>query len=90
MNPSKVFSSVWSLLAAIKQLLSTFSRQGVLLYVRLRLMGKELIATGSCDRCGECCRRLNREGKGGWLYAEISQINVYTFVGVFYHPIGDI
>ncbi len=33
-------------------------------------MGKELLVTGSCSCCGNCCRKINLEGERGWLRSE--------------------
>lgn len=49
------------------KLFSTFSFIGVLRYLRLQIMGRELLVTGSCRCCGNCCRKINLEGARGWL-----------------------
>ncbi len=57
-------------MAKIRQLLSSYSFLGLIRYLRMQAMGKELIVTGSCKNCGSCCRRINLEGKRGWLRYE--------------------
>lgn len=57
-------------MAKILQLLSSYSILGLIRYLRLQVMGKELIVNGSCRNCGSCCRRINLEGKRGWLRHE--------------------
>jgi len=54
----------------ISKLLSTYSFLGLIRYLRMRLMGKELLVTGSCHCCGNCCRKINLEGERGWLRLE--------------------
>jgi len=57
-------------MAKISQLLSSYSFLGLIRYLRMRFMGKELIVTGSCRCCGNCCRKINLEGGRGWLRSE--------------------
>ncbi|MBU0945902.1 MAG: YkgJ family cysteine cluster protein [Proteobacteria bacterium] len=40
---------------------------GLIRYLRLQIMGKELLVTGACHCCGNCCRKINLEGTHGWL-----------------------
>lgn len=47
--------------------LSSCSFLGVIRYMRLRVMGKELLVSGSCLCCGNCCRNINLESSNGWL-----------------------
>ncbi len=54
-------------MAKIRQLLSSYSFLGLIRYLRLQTMGKELLVTGNCRHCGDCCRKINLEGKRGWL-----------------------
>lgn len=54
----------------ISKLLSTYSFLGLIRYLRMRVMGKEVLVTGSCQYCGNCCRKINLEGEGGWLRSE--------------------
>ncbi|HIP37795.1 MAG TPA: YkgJ family cysteine cluster protein [Desulfocapsa sulfexigens] len=54
----------------IFQLLSTYSFLGLIRYLRMKCMGKELLITGSCQSCGNCCRKINLEGREGWLRSE--------------------
>ena len=54
----------------ISQLLSLCSLMGVIRYLRMRVMGKEILITGSCHSCGNCCRKINLEGVRGWLRSE--------------------
>ncbi len=60
----------------IRQLLSTYSLLGLIRYLRMRIMGKELIVNGCCSNCGSCCRRINLEGEKGWLRKEDDFWNV--------------
>ena len=57
-------------MAKILKLLSTYSFLGLIRYLRLRIMGRELLVTGSCSCCGNCCRKINLEGERGWLRSE--------------------
>jgi uncharacterized protein len=57
-------------MAKVFHLLSTYSFLGLVRYLRLRFMGKELLVTGSCSCCGNCCRKINLEGEHGWLRSE--------------------
>lgn len=51
----------------ILQSISKYSFVGFLRYLRLKIMGKELLITGACQSCGKCCRKINLEGVGGWF-----------------------
>lgn len=51
----------------IFQLLSSYSFLGLIRYLRMKCMGKEVLVIGSCLSCGRCCRKINLEGRGGWL-----------------------
>lgn len=51
-------------------MLSSYSFLGLIRYLRMKCMGKELLVTGSCRSCGNCCRKINLEGQGGWLRSE--------------------
>lgn len=44
-----------------------YSLQGWLRYLRLKLLGKELVVEGHCVLCGRCCRRISLEAGGQWL-----------------------
>lgn len=57
-------------MARILHFLSTYSLFGLIRLLRLRVMGKEVLVTGSCRGCGSCCRRINLEGRRGWLRSE--------------------
>lgn len=57
-------------MARISQLLRTCSPMGLIRYLRMLLMGRELLITGSCHCCGNCCKKINLEGVGGWLRSE--------------------
>lgn len=63
-------------MAKILQLLSSYSFLGFVRYLRMRCMGKELLVTGSCRCCGNCCRKINLEGVKGWLRSEKDFIEV--------------
>jgi len=54
-------------MARIRKILSSYSLIGLIRYLRIRLMGKELLVTGSCRCCGNCCRKINLQGAQGWL-----------------------
>ena len=63
---------------AFRKLLSFCSFVGLLRYFRLKLTGKELLVSGSCQNCGNCCRRINLEGYRGWLRQESDFWDVVT------------
>lgn len=42
----------------------------------MRVMGKELLVNGSCNCCGDCCRKINLEGERGWLRSEKDFLDV--------------
>jgi Fe-S-cluster containining protein len=44
----------------------------------MQFMGKELLVTGSCHGCGNCCRKINLEGERGWLRSEKDFIAVLS------------
>ncbi len=50
--------------------LSSYSLQGLYRVLLLRLTGKEYIVTGSCNYCGNCCRKINLKASTGWLRSE--------------------
>ncbi len=50
--------------------LGNVSLSGFLYYLKLRLSGKTIIVTGSCNGCGTCCRSISLESEGGWLRSE--------------------
>ncbi len=47
------------------------SLNGYVRKLRLRLTGKELILTGQCRQCGNCCRHLHLSHKGHWLRSRL-------------------
>ena len=57
-------------MSKISQLLCTYSPLGLIRYLRILVMGKELLITGSCHCCGNCCKKINLEGVRGWLRSE--------------------
>ncbi len=57
-------------MAKISQILSSYSLLGLIRYLRMRAMKRELLITGSCNCCGDCCRKINLEGEYGWLRQE--------------------
>ncbi len=57
-------------MSKISRLLSTYSPLGLIRYLRMKVMGKELLITGSCHCCGNCCRKINLDGTYGWLRSE--------------------
>jgi uncharacterized protein len=65
-------------MAKLSQLLSTYSFFGLIRYLRMRFMGKELLVTGSCRCCGNCCRKINLEGGRGWLRSQKDFIEVLS------------
>lgn len=50
--------------------LRNVSLVGFLRYIRLKLSGKTILATGSCNGCGTCCKSISLESKGGWVRSE--------------------
>ncbi len=65
-------------MANISRLFATYSFMGLIRYLRMQFMGKELLITGSCRSCGNCCRKINLEGDGGWLRSEKDFLDVVT------------
>lgn len=57
-------------MAKLSQLLCSYSPLGLIRYLRMLLMGRELLVTGSCYCCGNCCKKINLEGARGWLRSE--------------------
>lgn len=51
-------------------LLKRYSILGWFRVVRLKLTGKRVVVTGSCNLCGRCCRRVSLEAGGRWLRSE--------------------
>jgi hypothetical protein len=54
----------------LQQVLSAYSFSGLIRYLRLRITGKDLLVNGACRNCGNCCRKINLEGRKGWLRQE--------------------
>ncbi len=47
--------------------LHSFSLVGIFKYLLLKLQGKSILVTGSCQGCGTCCKSICLEGRDGWL-----------------------
>lgn len=47
-----------------------YSLLGLLRYFRLKIQRKKLAVAGQCKLCGQCCRRISLEAKGGWIRSE--------------------
>ncbi len=43
---------------------------GFIKYLHLKLTGKEVVVSGRCINCGECCRRINIRHEGLWIRSE--------------------
>ena len=50
--------------------LRNVSLVGFLHYLRLKLAGKNILVTGSCNGCGTCCKSISLESEGGWVRSE--------------------
>lgn len=50
--------------------LRNVSLLGFLRYLRLRLFGKTILVTGTCNGCGTCCKSISLESGGGWIRSE--------------------
>lgn len=44
-----------------------FSLTSLIRYVKLRLKGQNIIISGGCHQCGNCCKKLHLELKGKWI-----------------------
>lgn len=44
-----------------------YSLQGLVRAALLKLKGKELIISGSCEGCGSCCNKINLQTEQGWV-----------------------
>ena len=61
-----------------RQLLASYSFLGLIRYLRLQVLGRELLVIGNCRTCGDCCRKINLEGKRGWLRKKDDFLEVFT------------
>ena len=52
--------------------LRSFSLDGILKYLLLKLRGKSILVTGSCRGCGTCCQSICLEGRDGWLRSRVA------------------
>ncbi len=50
--------------------LSSYSIQGILRFLHLKIRGKEYFISGSCNRCGNCCRKISLKTSKGWIRSE--------------------
>ena len=53
---------------------SSFSVNGLVRYLKLKLLGRDIIISGSCHQCGSCCRKLSLDINGSWV-SSISEFN---------------
>ena len=54
-------------LYSIFRCLNTHSCFGAIRHMLLRITGRKVLLSGTCRRCGSCCRRINLEAAGGWV-----------------------
>lgn len=47
-----------------------YTPAGVLKWLRLKILGREIVIEGECLCCGRCCRRLNLSYRDRWLRDE--------------------
>jgi len=61
-----------------------------LLFLYLKVTGKEYMVSGSCNYCGQCCHRINLKYSNGWirspkqfkeLVAEIPEYKRFNIIG---------
>ncbi len=52
------------------QQLSSCSIQGMFRLLFMKLRGKDYLVTGSCNGCGNCCRKINLKTQKGWIRSE--------------------
>ncbi len=45
----------------------SFSIKGFIRFIKLKLLRKEIVISGSCRMCGACCRKLNLDIGGSWV-----------------------
>ncbi|MBW2608769.1 MAG: YkgJ family cysteine cluster protein [Deltaproteobacteria bacterium] len=51
-------------------MVNSFTLTGLIRYIKLKLLGRDIIISGSCLQCGLCCRKLCLEIKGRWVTSE--------------------
>jgi hypothetical protein len=51
-------------------MVNSFTLSGLIRYIKLKLLGRDIIISGSCLQCGRCCRKLCLEIKGRWATSE--------------------
>lgn len=47
-----------------------YSLQGLVRAAMLKLKGKELMISGSCEGCGSCCNTINLQTERGWVRSQ--------------------
>jgi Fe-S-cluster containining protein len=47
----------------------SYSLIGWVRYLRLKVLGKQVIVRGRCRQCGACCRRMNLDIGGSWVFS---------------------
>jgi Fe-S-cluster containining protein len=40
---------------------------GVLRYLRMKLLGRQVIVRGQCEMCGACCKKISLDIGGSWV-----------------------
>ncbi len=55
----------------LMQPLFSHSLQGILRFVILKIRGKDYYISGSCEGCGNCCRKINLKTSKGWIRSEV-------------------
>ncbi len=48
----------------------SYSLQGLVRWIFLKLRKKELMIEGSCNGCGKCCNKINLNSSKGWVRTE--------------------
>ena len=48
-------------------MLPKYSVNRIIRYLKYKLLGKELIISGSCRQCGDCCREISLWVDSSWI-----------------------
>lgn len=46
---------------------SFFTFSGFIRWLKAKVLGRDIILTGGCRRCGTCCKKLSLNIKGSWI-----------------------
>ena len=47
-----------------------FSLAALLWQIRMKILGKSILLSGTCRGCGACCQKINLEVSGGWIRSD--------------------